>query len=101
MRIRLSNALLLGLLLPLLMVPTPAQSQSVNMDLDIFFPDETIGGGAPSDSFGGAASQPGRWNRVYVNDPGPTLLVGLDGTSTALYYSVIGGVGSGGGYFFP
>jgi len=76
------------------------KAQSINVDLDIGFGPPEVGNGAPSGSFGGAAGQPGFWNRVDALDMGPTFLAGLDAQQTSAFmtatYSGFAG-GSGGG----
>ena len=78
-----------------------ASAQSFNLDLDIFFGSPAVGNGAPAPGFPGAAGQPGFWNRVYLNDQGPTPLVGLDGLPTNVVYTAEGGLGGGIGFNNP
>lgn len=44
-----------------------ANAQSLNVDLDVPGADPPLGGGAPSSSFGAAASQAGFWNAVEAD----------------------------------
>src|SRR5438105_12983852 len=62
-----------------------ASAQSVNVDIDIFTGPPELGNGAPSDSFGAAANQPGRWNRTYLG--GTQSLLGLDGLPSSVTIS--------------
>lgn len=73
-----------------------ACAQSFNVDIDIFFGDPSLGNGAPSPSFGGAAGQQGFWNRcAYVGDPQSLSDLAGNGTGVQMSYTT-GKAGSGG-----
>lgn len=75
-----------------------AMSQAINVDLDVGTGDPEQGNGAPSSSFGGAASQPGFWNRVQFGAASVPLLDST-GAPTAVVMSVdYFGFGSGVGF---
>lgn len=78
-----------------------ACGQSFNIDLDVGFGDPGIGHGAPSSSFGGAADQPGFWNRFGFGGL-PQVIAGLDGLPTGAALSSVTSSGSsfGGGFAF-
>ncbi len=78
----------------------PATPQSVYVDLDIYFGDPQIGNGAPSPQFGGAANQPGYWNRVHLSSPGPDVLLDTAGRPTSVVMRASGGIGTGIGFRF-
>lgn len=59
-----------------------AHGQSFNVDLDLIIGSFAVGVGVPSDEFGAAASQPGRWNKIDATGHGPYPLLGLSGSST-------------------
>lgn len=61
--------------------------QAFNIDIDLPSPPE-LGGGAPSNTFGAAASQQGVWNAVYYADRGPRLLYDTGGQLTRAAISV-------------
>ncbi len=90
------TVIVIGLLLPL-----AAMAQSFNIDLDISGGSPAIGFGVPSDAFGGAANQPGRWNRHPSTGAGTTSLVDLLGNTTAVTLRAVGGIGTGGGFNQP
>ena len=77
-------------------------AQAINIDLDIFGGPPEIGNGAPSDSFGGAAGQPGRWNRVSGLARGPLGLVDVSGAAPTATFGLNtnGGPGSDVGALF-
>ncbi len=77
-----------------------AQPQGINLDLDIFDGDPQIGNGAPSPQFGGAANQPGYWNRVHAGTPGPEQLLDLSGNPSSVVFRASGGIGTGIGFRF-
>ena len=62
-------------------------AQAINIDLDIFGGPPENGNGAPSDAFGAAANQPGRWNRINAVEPGPYTLISLSGATTSVVVS--------------
>jgi hypothetical protein len=71
--------------------------QAFNIDLDVGTGDPEQGNGAPSSSFGAAASQPGHWNRVGFGTASAPLLDTM-GASTSVvlsvdYFGFAGGVG--------
>ena len=72
------------LIAPLTMLFEGALGQSFNIDLDVFFGSPETGNGAPSSQFGGAAEQPGYWNRVAAPVGTPVSLLGLCGQSTGV-----------------
>jgi hypothetical protein len=78
-----------------------AFAQSFNIDLDVGFGDPGIGHGAPSSSFGGAAKQPGFWNRFGFGGI-PVSVIGLDGLPTSVVMSRQSSHGQalGGGFAF-
>ena len=79
-----------------------APAQSFNIDLDIGVGDATIGNGAPSSAFPGAAGQAGFWNTVTANGPhNLTALFGLDGGLTGVHMQATGGIGGALGYNNP
>lgn len=75
-------------------------AQSFNVDLDVMAGDPVAGNGAPSSSFGGAAGQPGLWNRVNCVTAGPIPLFDTSGSLTGTVLTVTG-FGSGGGSNLP
>ncbi len=78
-----------------------AQGQSFNIDLDISTGSPEVGRGVPSDAFGAAASQPGRWNRYPVTATNPVSLVALDGNPTNVQLRALRKSGAGGGWNNP
>lgn len=79
-----------------------ANAQSFNIDLDTFFGGPETGNGVPSSAFGGAANNPGYWNRFYVGGyTDPKNLYGLDSSITSVQLLATGGLGVGGGYNNP
>ena len=74
-------------------------AQSFNIDMDApTFPE--LGGGVPSDSFGGAAQSVGRWNKIPGAGFGTHVLRALDGNLTAA--KIVGPEGGGsGGHNIP
>ena len=77
-RLLLASALLTG----------SAYAQSFNIDIDIA--GAQYGGGAPANSFGGAAGTPGVWN-VIGGVPGlTTTLKGLNGATTGVKLQTTG-----------
>jgi hypothetical protein len=78
-----------------------AGAQSFNIDLDVGGGDPGVGSGAPSSSFGGAAGQPGFWNRFGFGGV-PLPVGGLDGIKTSIVMdaSYHGAGGGGGGFAF-
>lgn len=80
-------------------VAATSGAQSFNVDLDIFFGNSQVGNGAPSSGFGGAANDPGYWNRFDAGGySDPKNLFGLDGSLTSVQLLATGGLGSSGGY---
>ena len=73
-------------------VSSASWAQSFNIDMEAFF-SPPLGGGVPSDSFGGAAGTPGRWNSVPAAGFGTNLLVDLQGNPTGV--RMIGPMGGG------
>ena len=74
-----------------------ASGQSFNIDLDSFFGDPQSGNGAPSANFGGAANQPGYWNRIHAGENAPVTLRDLQGSPSQVSYHLYEGSGIGGG----
>lgn len=75
-------SLVVGLLAACL-PPSPALSQSFNIDIDCEDGSPpALGGGAPSSSFGAAAGQAGVWNLLNGVSTAPLSLVGLNGSTT-------------------
>ncbi len=85
------TVILIGFLLP-----WAAMGQSFNVDLDVFDGGPTVGEGSPSDAFGGAANQPGRWNQVNGSFHGMTQLMNLDGSLSNVFMSINGIIQRGG-----
>lgn len=77
---------ILYVLIGLLLCALEGRAQSFNVDLSIDDVPE-LGGGVPTDAFGGAANQPGRWNSVYVIGSSP-MLRRLDGLPTGVSLSI-------------
>jgi len=91
----LRASVLMGLLFLLSAI---SHGQAFNIDLDVGTGDPEQGNGAPSSSFGGAASQPGHWNRVQFGTASAPLLDTM-GASTSVVMSVdYFGFASGGGF---
>lgn len=81
-----------------LLLAAGARGQSLNIDLDIFAGPPESGNGSPGPGFGGAAGQPGFWNRVDAAGPSQaTVLAGLDGSPATATLVATGGIGSSGG----
>lgn len=81
----------------ILSLPTFGLAQySYNIDLDSGVGSAESGNGAPSNSFGAAADQPGLWNRVNCVSDGPSNLFDLSGTNRGVFMTV-DDAGSGGG----
>lgn len=75
------------------------QAQSFNVDLDIGFGDQQGGNGAPDSAFGGAADNPGRWNRIEAGGPRqPVNLLGLGGMMSNVQLQGMEGLGNSYGY---
>lgn len=70
-----------------------AHGQSFNVDLDLIIGSPAVGVGVPSDEFGAAGSQPGRWNKIDATGHGPYPLLGLSGNSTNV--TITGPLGGG------
>ena len=75
-------------------VCTVTSAQSVYVDLDIGSGPPSIGSGAPSSSFGGAAGVPGYWNRVQAGNDGPWALNDTSGAATDVSVSWTGDGGA-------
>ena len=92
------------LLISILFAATFAgHAQAINIDLDIFGGPPENGNGAPSDAFGAAADQPGRWNRINGVARGPLALTDVSGVSTNVVFALDthGGSAGAGSQFFP
>ncbi len=96
------GALWRGIALAAAFAPCIAPSQSIYVDLDIFFGGPTLGNGAPSPQFGAAAGTPGFWNRILATGPGvPTALYDTTGTLTSVTLQASGDIGTARGYNNP
>jgi hypothetical protein len=93
-------SLMRNLIFGAILLPAVAVGQSINADFDVFFGSEAVGNGVPSDAFGAAANQPGRWNRVNPSG-GPKQLVGLDGVLTNVWLTRTTGNAQRGGWNNP
>ncbi|HWP30262.1 MAG TPA: hypothetical protein VNK96_00840 [Fimbriimonadales bacterium] len=82
-----------------LILSCPGWGQSFNIDLDLPT-DPPLGGGPPSDSFPGAAGQPGKWNALDATWIGAFRLKDLKGNSTHVTLTVVKGSGSAGGWSY-
>ena len=67
---------------------SPVAVQSFNVDLDMVGSTPEKGGGAPSNTFGAAAGQPGEWNSILPTSSGPLSLFDLNGDVTSVTMSV-------------
>ncbi|MBV6504454.1 MAG: hypothetical protein AKCLJLPJ_02601 [Fimbriimonadales bacterium] len=72
-----------------------------NVDFDTRSSPPAVGGGVPSDLFGAASGQTGRWNSVTVVANVTQTLVDLLGNPTGVVYHGDGMSGGGGGYNDP
>ncbi|MDL1929564.1 hypothetical protein FCG40_11315 [Fimbriimonadia bacterium ATM] len=72
-----------------------------NVDFDNRGAPPEVGGGLPSNSFGAAAGQAGRWNSVPATAGGIWPLVDVFGNATGVRYHGDGMSGGGGGYNDP
>lgn len=72
-----------------------------NVDFDTRSSPPAVGGGVPSDLFGAASGQTGRWNSVTVVANVTQTLVDLLGNPTDVVYHGDGMSGTGGGYNDP
>lgn len=71
-----------------------AAGQSFNIDLDISAGGEVVGQGVPSSTFGGAANQPGLWNRLGAashTQAFPLLDLSGNATTATVRWNVSGG----------
>ncbi|MEW5883263.1 MAG: hypothetical protein AB1725_03445 [Armatimonadota bacterium] len=90
-----------GLAAAAILTTATCWGQSFNVDVDAQFGPRSLGIGAPSPLFAGAAGRPGYWNVIYGANGGPFQLRGLDGRLTPVMYRAWGGIGTGGGWRNP
>jgi hypothetical protein len=89
-------SLMRNLIFGAMLLPAVAVGQGFNVDLDVFDGGPIVGEGSPSDAFGGAANQPGRWNQVNGSFHGMTRLLNLNGSLSNVFMSMNGIIQRGG-----
>ncbi|MCE7899812.1 MAG: hypothetical protein DYH07_06930 [Armatimonadetes bacterium ATM1] len=90
-----------GIVLAAVFACQAAASLGWNVDFDSRSLPPVLGGGLPSDSFGAASGQIGRWNYVPVTGGESWPLVDVFGNATGVQYHGDGMSGGGGGYNDP